>query len=287
MSYQQEISREHKAYFIFLLDQSTSMEEPIGGSEQRKMDVVARAVNSWLQEMVIKATKDEGVLDYMDISVIGYRSDGEANPIISVPLTGALADREVISICDIEAHPAEMAEMVEFYIDEETGEQIENTVHVPVWVEAVANGATPMCSALLKAYELVDAWISKPENANSFPPMVIHFTDGESTEGDPVAYADPLKEDLATSDGNVLLFNCHTSMVISDPILFPSSDELLPEDLARTLFKMSSILPGSIIQQAAAEGHDVQDQARGFAFNADTVTLINFLDMGTRGAELR
>ena len=38
-----------------------------------------------------------------------------------------------------------------------------------------------------------------------------------------------------------------------------------------------------MIQEAAAEGYDIQAGARGFAFDADTVTLLGFLDMGTRG----
>ncbi|MFP6751958.1 MAG: hypothetical protein VB855_09800 [Pirellulaceae bacterium] len=284
MAYSQEISRQNRAYFVFLIDQSTSMEEPIGGEETMKKDAVARAVNTWLQNMVIRATGGEGVKDWMDISVIGYRSDNEANPIISVPLSGTLTGREVVSITEIAENPTRMETLVEFYMDDETGEMLESNVESPVWVEPVAEGATPMCSALVKVYELIDEWIQKPENANSFPPMILHFTDGESTEGDPIPYADPIKEDLETTDGKVLLFNCHTSMVTNDPVLFPSSGELLPEELARTLYQMSSELPDKIIQEAAADGYDVQAGARGFAFNADTVTLVGFLDMGTRGA---
>ena len=71
---------------------------------------------------------------------------------------------------------------------------------------------------------------------------MINITDGESQDGDPIPYADAVKE-LATSDGNVLLFNCHLSMTAADSFLFPASDEILPDELARVLFKMSSVLP--------------------------------------------
>ena len=45
---------------------------------------------------------------------------------------------------------------------------------------------------------------------------MVHITDGESQDGNPIPYADALKS-LATEDGNVLLFNCHLSMTAADP----------------------------------------------------------------------
>ena len=48
MPYTQEISRQNKALFIFLLDQSFSMEDPLAGGE-RKIDQLVLAMNAWLQ----------------------------------------------------------------------------------------------------------------------------------------------------------------------------------------------------------------------------------------------
>ena len=139
-----------------------------------------------------------------------------------------------------------------------------------------------MCTALHHAYGIVDLWIE--EHRESFPPIVIHVTDGECSEpGDPIDYAVPLT-DLVTSNGNVLLFNCHLSMTSADPFLFPHSSEILPDDYARLLFKMSSEFPEPLFQNAVAEGFDIQPNARGMAFNADMVSLIKFLDLGTRVA---
>ena len=70
----------------------------------------------------------------------------------------------------------------------------------------------------------------------------MHITDGESQDGNPIPYADALKS-LATDDGNVLLFNCHLSMTAADPFMFPATDEGLPDELAKVLFHMSSVLP--------------------------------------------
>ena len=285
-SYKQEISRQNKAYFLFLLDQSYSMEEPIGGSDKRKMDELATAINGWIHNMSIRATRDEeGVRDYMDISVVGYRTDTDANPIIESPLIGALQGKMLASISEIAANPARIETSTKQFYDEDSGELMETEVEMPIWIDPVAEGGTPMCSALYKAYELTKTWIG--EHPKSFPPVIIHITDGESQEGDPMPYADPLRE-LETEDGQVLLFNCHLSMTKADKFLYPANDELLPDDFARQLFNMSSEIPEPLFQMAIKkEGFDLQAGARGMAFNADMVSLIKFLDMGTRLDTLR
>jgi hypothetical protein len=63
MSYQAEISSSRKGCFLFLLDQSFGMDEPLGGSSQRRCDWLAQAVNAWLRELVLRATHSEGIRD--------------------------------------------------------------------------------------------------------------------------------------------------------------------------------------------------------------------------------
>ena len=87
---------------------------------------------------------------------------------------------------------------------------------------------------------------------------------------------------LATSDGNVLLLNCHLSSTTAPAVLFPSSEQNLPDELARQLFRMSSFLPEPFERAAAGAGLKVEPGARGMAFNADMAVLVQFLDMGTR-----
>jgi hypothetical protein len=139
-----------------------------------------------------------------------------------------------------------------------------------------------MCHTLHHAYGLLEQWIA--EHRDCFPPIVVHITDGESQDGDPIPYAEAIQS-LATDNGNVLMFNCHLSMTASDPFVFPSSDEILPEELARVLFRMSSVLPPPIFDRAVQEGFAVQPNARGMVFNADMTSLLQFLDMGTRIAK--
>jgi hypothetical protein len=45
---------------------------------------------------------------------------------------------------------------------------------------------------------------------------------------------------------------------------------------------MSSLLPEPMRRQAQAKGYQIGSGARGYVFNADLVTMIDFLDIGTR-----
>jgi hypothetical protein len=279
--YTQEISRQNKACFLFLLDQSYSMEEPLGNSSNRKGDELVTAINGWLQNMAIRASGDEGIRDWMDVGVFGYRTDRNANPIIESALTGPLAGRQLVSITEIGANPARIDTRSQYIPDEETGEMIELPCEVPVWVDPVAEGGTPMCHMLYQCHGILSDWIA--QHPQSFPPIVVHITDGESQDGDPVPYAEAVRN-LATEDGNVLLFNCHLSMTAADPFMFPSAEEGLPDELARVLFRLSSVLPDPFVRHAVAEGVPLQPGARGMAFNADMVCLIQFLNMGTQAA---
>jgi len=279
--YSQEISRQNKACFLFLLDQSYSMEEPLGNSPRRKCDELVTALNGWLQNMAIRASGDEGIRDWMDVGVFGYRTDQQANPIIESTLQGPLAGRPVVSIAEIGNNPVRIDQQSQYIPDETTGQMIEIPCELPVWVDPVAEGGTPMCHMLYHAHELLSAWIA--EHPHSFPPIVVHITDGESQDGDPIPYAEALR-DLATEDGHVLLLNCHLSMTAAEPFIFPSTDQYLPDELARVLFYMSSELPDPFVRYAMSEGFQLHSGARGMAFNADMVCLIQFLNMGTQAA---
>jgi hypothetical protein len=261
------------------------MEEPLANSTNRKCDELATAINAWMQNMTIRATAGQGIKDWMDIGVLGYRTDQQANPIIETAFSlGELRDllvqqdRTLASVAEIGLRPARMEPRTQLVPDQETGETIQMTTQVPVWVDPRAEGGTPMCHTLHHAYGVLEKWIA--EHPRSFPPLLINVTDGESQDGDPIPYAEAITS-LCTEDGKVLIFNCHLSMTAADPFMFPSSDAILPEEHARALYKMSSVLPDPIFRRALAAGFQLQPGARGMAFNADKVCLIKFLDMGT------
>ena len=67
----------------------------------------------------------------------------------------------------------------------------------------------------------------------------------------------------------------------------PATDEGLPDKFAKQLFEMSSSLTPFMVGRAKELGMPAGDGARGFVFNAQPVQVIQFLDIGTRPANLR
>ena len=232
-----------KQLVVFLLDQSLSMEESIEGTGERKDAVVAKAINNWLLNNIIQASHDDGVRDYFDIAVIGYRTDQSGNSIIESALGGELTGRRLVTLGELDEN-AQFHTVNEIVFDEENGKTIEMETEAPFWVVPVAEGGTPMCSGLYKAYEIIDWWCDQAENKDNLPPVLIHVTDGQATDGDPVPYAEPIM-DLGTSNGMTTVLNIFLSAGLLTTLAFPSAEDQLPtKDWGlQDLFKMSSILP--------------------------------------------
>jgi hypothetical protein len=255
------------------------MQDPFGDGEstRKKADGVADAINKLLQNLVIKCAKEEGVRDYYNVGVIGYGHH------VGPAFAGALAGREIVPISDIANQPARIEERTK-KIDDGAGGLVDQTIKFPIWFDAIANGGTPMCAALTRAQNILSNWLT--QHPDCFPPIVINITDGESTDGDPTSTATTIKG-LSSSDGNVLLFNLHLSSSRATPVEFPDNESGLPDEYARLLFSISSTLPDYMRSIAQQEGFAVSEGTRGFVFNADIVSVIRFLDIGTRPSNLR
>lgn len=283
--YTEEISRANPSCFLFLIDQSGSMADPWGDIGKSKADGVATVINHLLSDIVIKCSKGEDKpRDYYHVGVIGYGFDHDA---VGSAFTGALAGRELVPISEVAMNPARVEDRKSKEVDAETGRIIEIPSKFPVWFFPVAVDGTPMCKALREARRIVEGWVN--QHPSSYPPTVINITDGESTDGNPMQDAKAITS-IANANGSyVLLFNIHISSRRPTPIVFPDKEEELPDEYARMLFQMSSILPEPIREAARNEIRDspIGDQARGFAFNAKMEELIKFLDIGTRPSNLR
>ena len=275
MPYLAEISRANPSCFVFLIDQSGSMQDPFGsltGTKTKAMGV-ADAVNRLLQNLVIKCTKSEGIRDYYYVSVIGYGGRG-----VGPAFAGSLKDKQLIAISDIGNNPYRLEERRK-KVEDSSGNVVEQVVKSPVWFDPVAYGGTPMNSALQTATSIVVKWLA--EHPHCFPPIVINISDGESTDGDPFQSAYDLMT-LSSTDGDVLLFNVHISSSNHQPIEYPDNEAVLPDQHARLLFSMSSPLPDYMRRLVGQEDIDISYNTRGFVFNADLVSVIRFLDIGTR-----
>jgi hypothetical protein len=279
MAYTAEISRANPTCFLFLLDQSASMQDGIAGGEapQKKSEVVADALNRLLSNLAIKCAKEEGVRDYFHVGVIGYGAT------IGSALGGTLSGRELVPLSEVASSPVRL-ETRSKKTPDGAGGLVEQEVKFPIWVDPVGNNGTPMSQTITRAQSIVADWLNV--HPDCFPPVVLNLTDGESTDGDPSLPAESLRT-LTSVDGNVLLFNLHVSSDQSAPVTFPDSDIGLPNTYAKTLFNMSSPLPEHMRAYAQQQGHAVSDGTRGFVFNADIASIVQFLDIGTRASDLR
>jgi hypothetical protein len=280
MSYKAEISRKNPGCLLFLVDQSASMEDPFGGadSERSKAEELATILNRLIHNLSIRCAKSDAIYDYFDVGVIGYSGDA-GRPAFG----GALAGKELLSISDLANNPLRIEDRSK-KVSDGTGGVTEQKVKFPVWFDPSCASGTPMCAALKTAGEIIKGWAV--EHPNSFPPIVINLTDGESTDGNPIPDATALAS-LGTNDGAVLLFNAHLSSAVGAPIELPGEPDSLPDEYARQLFEMSSPLTPFMVARARELGMPVDENSRGFVFNAQPVQIIQFLDIGTRPANLR
>ena len=278
MPYTAEINRAKPTAFFFLIDQSGSMDDPYGmDTGKRKCDAVSDAINRLLSTLVLRCAKGEDVRDYFQVGVIGY---GGA---VRSGFSGALVNKQFVPISEVADNPLRVETRIRKE-DDGAGGLTERTVRFPIWFEPYANGNTPMTAAIEEARRIVQAWCEL--YPLSYPPAVINISDGEPTDGNPIGAADALKQ-VGTNDGKVLFFNIHISGSARRPIEFPDSQMGLPDEFAQRLFEMSSVLPPRLSEEARREGFSTTDRSRGFAFNADLRSLVQFLDIGTRTAELR
>jgi hypothetical protein len=276
MPYVAEISRANPTCFVFLIDQSGSMEEPlhtVPGST--KAHGVADAINRLLAALADLCTRGDKILDRYYVSVIGYgNAPGDASPAFG----GSLAGKMLAPISEVGMNPLRIEKRNKKESDG-AGGVIERTVQFPIWFEAKANMDTPMCKALDVAWGIVGEFIS--QHPGCFPPMVINITDGEVSDGDPEPHASMITS-LASHDGNVLLFNNHVSSTEAAPVAFPSRAIDVPDDYGQMLFRMSSKMPAPMLKVARQMKFDVTESSRGFVFNSDFATLVSLLDIGTR-----
>jgi hypothetical protein len=274
MPYTAEISRTNPTCFLFLVDQSGSMRLPFGRNPETKKAVgVADAINRLLYGLVMRCTKGNDILDRYFVGMLGY---GEG---VNSAWGGELAGQGLVPISEIGKRPLRVEKRTK-KVPDGAGGLVETTVSFPVWLEPVANSRrTHMCEALGEAQKTIADFVQSCPNA--FPPIIINITDGMANDGDPEPLATKLRE-MATSDGSILLFNIHISSENHAPVQFPVSQSQLPDKYAMRLFRMSSPLPPKMVSEAQSMEIDVAEGSRGFVFNADLVSVIQFLDIGTR-----
>ena len=271
MAYQKRISRGDPGCLIFVLDQSGSMGDTWGAGGQTKAEILARCVNDLIYTVVLRCTSGDQVKDYFRVGVIGYSDSAydalhpgqpsfSNRSLVSMP---ALAD----SFMRIEVAPGHPSDLEVVPLLQ------------PTWIQPRATGRTAMCEALDVAVSVLREWVI--DHPQSFPPIVFNVTDAMATDGDPRGPAEDIRE-LATQDGNALLFNVHISRDASAGVLFPQKYfDLGDSEYARLLFDMSSILPDVLVDAAKDAELTAGAGSRAFAHNANVAQLVQILDLGS------
>lgn len=277
--YTQEITRSHRAAFVLVVDQSTSMQQQVlfGRSISTKAEVVAYTANALITELIDRCRRTDGIRDYYDIAVIGYSGDS----------VKSLLPREGFnSVVEL---AKQMPPLVSIAFEEDLPDGTQAIVRhrQREWIRPLAEGTTPMHEALHKVRNMVAEWCQRRENRESFPPIVINITDGEPTDCTDADLRDvcTLIKRTATDDGNTLLINIHISTNLKlNSVIFPMHEELLQAcDKARLLADCSSIMP-SALDEAIHElkGAGAMPPYIGIGYNATVVELLSMINIGSR-----
>ena len=167
MPYSADISRANPACFLFLIDQSGSMQQALAGQPgQRKMDQAADAINRILDTVAQRCSQGLDIRDYFHIGIIGYNTDSNGNPNITSALPGTSTEQPFLLISQV----VETADVEERQVRESDGAGglVEVSRRFPVWLRPHAEYGTPMLTALQAASRALEAWVG--EHPNSFRP---------------------------------------------------------------------------------------------------------------------
>ena len=279
--YTAQITRNTPTAFIFLIDQSISMQKKtmLYGEEMTMAEAASRIVNNQINELVLRCIKMGDTRHYYDIAVVGYGEKAYSGWL------GELEGRDFVSPEELKTHP-----YTKITTRKETrtrkGVQIKEVEQVQ-WVSARHDGHwTHYHEAFDYAKKLMDAWMKEHHEKDCYPPTIIHITDGEfnhATKDTVIQKANELKA-MFTNDGNVVLFNIHfTSNLNADSVACPiDKSELGGNAYAEALFDMSSLLPERYNQDIARCLNDTRTGRHvAMGINADANTLIKLMDIGT------
>jgi hypothetical protein len=238
-----------------------------------KASFVADVLNKTLYTLITSCSKSDGVRNYFDVGVISY-----AGSQVASGFGGALSGEIVHPIHAISENTLRVEERKK-KVDDGAGGVVELKTKFPVWFDPKSAGGTPMRAALGKSIETVGTWCE--QHPGSYPPTILHVTDGQSTDGAPEEMADGLRQ-ISTKDGQALLFNLHLNTAAGLEIVFPTAETALLDDYSRALFRMSSPLPAHLAKFAGDKGYTITDGSRGFIFNGDPQCVVDFFEIGTR-----
>lgn len=256
----------NQGLILFLLDQSASMAELLGG--KKKCDIAARAINQTIEALIGRCIGPAGLIDKVFIGVIGY---GETT---RYEVNGRASTLSV-------SHKGVVVESVD--IADRSGVPHSAKVEYKVWVEARAENSTPMAEALLLAAENITEWVAEYPQAP--PPVVVNVTDGAPNDlqrggnGSATRAAAAKLRAAGGPDEMSLLLSVHIGD--ATPLLFPTTATQLGDKYQQLLFDISSVVPAELLDLASRKGLAVPQGSRLMAINATPEDLLKILNFGS------
>jgi hypothetical protein len=255
--YTAEINRANPALLLFLFDCSFSMSEKYAKTGMTKGEYLAKICNESIDQVILSCEKGDEIRGYFEIGILGYGD-------------GAVEILPIESIIDMANSPKKL---IKSKLD---GVEIER----PVWIDDPTREAnTDMVAGFKKAHKVLADWAEA--HKASFPPVLIHVSDGEWTSASPQKTAQSIQTEVFTDDGPALIMNIHISNSGGDVLVFPDTEPSGTEYQAG-LFQMSSVLPDQFLKRAQETYPDTAAGARAYMFNAQPDDLSKFFDIGTR-----
>lgn len=263
----QQFSSAHPGLIAYVIDQSGSMSEsyPEGGTKAKFTQL---AVSSAINETINANFDGETPKDRANISLIGF---GKSVQEIRTDKLSEFANNPY----RIESGTKK--------VSDGNGGLVEVAVQNPVYFEPVADGLTPLAEALGVVKQVFIRIKEKyPESPDS---VAILVTDGmPRSEGvdDAVeeANAIALAEEIKAMGG--LIFGCHIGNG-RNKCEFPVTEDELPDDQAKFIYKVCSIVPESYKEAARKLELNVSENSRAMVTNADPTTFVKFINFGSSG----
>jgi uncharacterized protein YegL len=258
-------------YILFLVDQSGSMNEPYAEGKN-KATFTALVINRTINELINTNMDGDKVKDRVFITIIGY---GDSIKNIQSQFLSAYADKPI------------RIEKMRKKISDGAGGLVEIEEELPVFVEPVSEGFTPMGHAFEYAKQLIEGWLQKKPDHPA--PVVINVSDGLPYDGFDIdneakKAAQMVSQIMAveSSDGHPLIFNAHIGEGTPETG-YEEAESELPSPEAKFLFTISSRIPEAYKTAAKKFGINVKPESRGFVSNAKPDTLIKFINFGSSG----
>ena len=243
-----------------------------------KAEFTAQVINNIIKDLIFSNMNGNDVKDRVFLSIIGYGGSD----------TLGIDDirSEYLSVF---ANNPLRRDKIKKTIPNSSGETVEVDVIMPVFIDPIAHGLTPMSDAFSFAKDLIDGWLQKmPDNP---APIIINISDGLPYAGDrgfcekqaTIDVCEKIKQ-MVTGDGSPLIFNSHIGDGIIEYQFTENESEIVHDEQASFLFSISSNVPESYLQAAKKFGFsNVKTTSKGFISNCTPEDFISFINFGSSG----